>query len=169
MDILTGLIGQIASKNEGALAELYDRTSRVVYGLALRITGDRPVAEDVTLEVYTEVWKGAGTFEAAQGTVAAWLVTIARNRALDRVREARALVSNADRREDRDNMFRDHQPFGRFLSELPADRQMAIDLALFSGLTQSEIANRMGMSVRTTRAKIHDVMMRFRDQSACLR
>src|SRR5580700_7332649 len=116
MDTLTGLLGQIASKNEGALAELYDRTSRFVYGLALRITGDRPVAEDVTMEVYTEVWNGAGTFEAAQITVAAWLVTMARNRALNRVREARALVRNAEGQENRE-MFRHPQSVGRFLSE----------------------------------------------------
>lgn len=166
MDNLTGLLGQIAGKSEGALAEFYDRTSRVVYGLALRIVRDRRVAEDVTLDVYMDAWRKAEAFREEASTAMSWIILIARNRALDKLREARAVAGCEDGAYDSDTLRVSH-PVSQFLAGLPADQRMAIDLALFSGFTHSEIAKRTGMSTRTTQAKIHDVMMQFRNQSGC--
>jgi len=84
-ETLAELLSRIARNNEGALAELYDRTCPHVYGLALRMVREPSAAEDITQEVYMQVWRRADAFDAARGTVLSWIVTIARSRALDPV------------------------------------------------------------------------------------
>src|SRR5262249_57648016 len=79
-------VGQSAGGDQSALAALYDESSSLVYSVALRVLGDVADAEEVTLDVYTQVWKTAGTYDTSRGSVTAWLVTLARSRAIDRVR-----------------------------------------------------------------------------------
>src|SRR4029450_1275997 len=76
----------IAGGDQSALGRLYDQTSPIVYGLVLRIVGDPADAEEVTLDVYTQVWRSAQHFDSRRGTVRAWLVIVARSRAIDRIR-----------------------------------------------------------------------------------
>jgi len=82
----SALVVQVAEGNEPALTRLYDVTNRIVYGLALRILGDSSTAEDVTLEVYLQVWRIARTYDPGRGTVSSWLVTLTRSRAIDLLR-----------------------------------------------------------------------------------
>ena len=84
-------ITRIAAGDESALAELYDSSSRLVYSLALRILSNPTDAEEVALDVYTQVWKNANRFESQRGSVMAWLVTITRSRAIDRMRSQKNL------------------------------------------------------------------------------
>src|SRR2546423_12370299 len=83
------LIRAVADGAQQALAALYDATSRAVYGLLLRILSDASAAEEVLLDVYTQVWRQAGAYSPARGTPLAWLTTIARSRAIDRLRRRR--------------------------------------------------------------------------------
>src|ERR1051326_38516 len=80
------LIKRVASGDQSAIATLYDTTSRLTFGLILRILGDRETAEEVLLDVYTQVWRQAAPYDHQRGTPLAWLMTIARTRALDRLR-----------------------------------------------------------------------------------
>ena len=92
-------ITRIAAGDESALAELYDSSSRLVYSLALRILSNPTDAEEVALDVYTQVWKNANRFESQRGSVMAWLVTITRSRAIDRMRSQKnhALASSGEK------------------------------------------------------------------------
>jgi RNA polymerase sigma-70 factor (ECF subfamily) len=87
---LVGLVSAVARGDQRALAQLYDRTSRVVYGLALRVLDDPSAAEDIALEVYIQVWRTAESYDGGRGTVSAWLVTLARSRAIDWLRARRS-------------------------------------------------------------------------------
>src|ERR1044071_3163695 len=80
------LIQRVASGDQSAIATFYDTTSRLTFGLILRILNDRETAEEVLLDVYTQVWRQAATYDHQRGTPLAWLMTIARTRALDRLR-----------------------------------------------------------------------------------
>lgn len=176
-EILTGLLGQIADKNEGALGELYDRTSSLVYGLALRMVREQFTAEDITQDVYMQIWRRANTFDPARGTVLSWLVTIARSRALDRLRSSRAI---SDRQSDSEELetFRSPGPdpeddtseseraqhVRRFLFQLPPDQRKVIELAFFDGFSHSEIASRTGLPLGTVKTRIRCGMTRLREQ-----
>src|SRR5262245_25033039 len=83
---LASLLDSIVRRDAAALGALYDATVRKVYGLACRVLGDRAIAEEVTLDVYEQVWRTAGTWSPALGTPTTWLLTIARSRAIDRLR-----------------------------------------------------------------------------------
>jgi RNA polymerase sigma-70 factor, ECF subfamily len=180
-EMLAGLLGQIARKNEGALAELYDRTSPLVYGLALRMVRERCAAEEITQDVYMHVWRRADTFDPARGNVLSWIATISRSRAIDRLRSSKARLSREENREVMDD-FRNPSPdpehasseserarfVSRFLSQLPADQRSVIELAFFSALTHSEIASRTGLSLGTTKARIRSGMIQLREQLSFL-
>ena len=86
-DRLAGLVARVAVGDEGGLGELYDATSRLVYSLVLRIVSDAATADEVTLDVYKQVWRQASRYDESRGGPLAWLTTIARSRALDRLRE----------------------------------------------------------------------------------
>ena len=84
------LVARLAGGDEHALARLYDSTNRIVYGLALRILGDPSSAEDVTTEVYLQVWRTADSYDPQRGTVSSWLVTLVRSRGIDCLRRRKA-------------------------------------------------------------------------------
>ena len=90
------LVRRCAQADQGALAELYDQSSQLVYGVALRVLSNQADAEEVTIDVYNQVWRTAAGFEQTRGSVTAWLVMLARSRAIDRVRAR----STRDKRED---------------------------------------------------------------------
>lgn len=178
---MAGLLGQIARKNERALAELYDRTSPLVYGLALRIVRERSAAEDILQEVYMQVWRLADAFDPARGTVLSWIVTIARSRALDSLRSSRALLSHENNSEELDTFHSaapdpEHdsseservQLVRRFLSQLPTGQRRVIELAFFHGLTHSEIASQAGLPLGTIKSRIRNGMMQIRERLSFL-
>lgn len=164
-----GLIRSTAAGDESSVAALYDATSPQVFGLVLRILGDRAAAEEVMLDVYTQVWRQAASYDAARGTPLGWLLTIARTRAIDRLRSSRrmeegrqpieaaeaarstlASPEEATAAAERDRMVRDA------LASLGTEQRQIIELVFFSGLSHTEIAAATGLPLGTvkTRARL---------------
>jgi RNA polymerase sigma-70 factor (ECF subfamily) len=174
---LAALVSQIAEGNESSLAKLYDRTSRVVYGLALRILGDATVAEEISLEAYMQVWRSASTYDCGRGSVNAWLVTLVRSRAIDWLRSRRCRGQQSEQSLHEFSGLRDSSPSpetitiesGRArvvqnaLSELPADQRRLIELAFFSGYSHSEIARYAQLPLGTVKTRIRLGMGRLRE------
>jgi RNA polymerase sigma-70 factor (ECF subfamily) len=171
------LVAQIAQGNQDALTKLYDSTNRIVYGLALRILGDSPSAEEILFEVYLQVWRTANKFDPNRGKVTSWLVSMTRSRAIDalRARQARGVSLAQSLDEISDVQDPRSGPEGhsvqrsraqvirKFLAELPGDQRNAIELAYFSGLTHGEIAARTGLPLGTVKTRIRSGIVRLRE------
>ena len=167
------VLDRIVARDERAVAELYDRHSRLLYGLILRILRDRSEAEEILQEVFVLVWTRAETYNGAIGSPAAWLVRIARNRAIDRLRsntvrlravEAAAPPPAADSPETRAADSERQRVVTRALDCLPAEQRVLIEQAYFLGLTQSELAERFQLPLGTVKTRIRTGMIALREQ-----
>lgn len=169
------LIHALAAGDEQALARLYDAYGAIVYALALRITGTPADAEDVTQEVFLQAWRSASTFDASRGNLAAWLLMIARTRALDRLRRERRRpaeltepsafdrIPNASPGVDVVAATNETVARARVaLAALPAEQREAVELAYFEGLTHSEIASRTAQPLGTVKTRIRTAMQQLR-------
>ena len=162
----------LSQRKEGALAELYDRYGGAVYSLALRMTGDRGVAEEISLDAFLQVWQQADRFNAEQGSLSTWLFTIARSRAIDRLRSARAAKrtqvddeSETQRTAQPDEMaeLAERQRLVRqAMAELSAPQRTALELAYFEGLSHSQIAERLGEPLGTVKTRVRQAMITMR-------
>ena len=172
---LSGLIDRIASGDERAMAELYDQTNRLVLSLALRILNERTAAEDVTLDVFLQVWRQAGDFNVSRGTPFAWLMTITRTRAIDRMRSGvRRLLAGDGLDEIRNIPADDESPeeasliqerrnlVRAALSELAPEHRVLIETAYFEGLTHTEIAAKFNLPLGTVKTRIRAGMTTLR-------
>ena len=160
------LIRQIARGSQQALGNFYDTTSSVVYGLAVRILGNAATAEEVTLDVYTQVWRQAAGFNAQRGTPSAWLVMLTRSRALDRLRMSRyeeqhlttlhaALSPAALTTPEESSLVGERRRFVQAaLDALPVEQRQVLGLVYFSGLSHSEIAHRLGVPPGTVKTRL---------------
>jgi RNA polymerase sigma-70 factor (ECF subfamily) len=163
---IDALIGRLAGGDHAALAEVYDRYSGLVNGLALRILRNTAEAEEVIQEVFLQIWRQAVRYDPTRGSAEAWICTIARTRALDRLRR------RTSRREDSDEALPGATDMPRTvealavrkaLQSLSPDQRTALELAYYEGLTQSEIALRLGEPLGTVKTRIRTAMMRLRD------
>src|SRR5205807_3473696 len=145
------LIERIVAREADAVGELYDRHNRLLFGLILRILRDRSEAEEVLQEVFVLVWTRAETYNVALGSPAAWLVRIARNRAIDRLRanavrlravEATTVPDPVQTPESSASVSEQQRAVARALETLPAEQRLLIEQAYFLGLTQSELAEK---------------------------
>jgi len=172
------ILSRISRQEPAALAALYDRTASLVHGLALRILGDRGAAEDVTLEVYLQIWRQAGSYDPRCGSALAWLLTVARTRAIDRLRSdrgarrgeplrvARALPSSIPGPED-EAARRERQRFvQQALARLAPAQRRAHELAYFAGLSQTEIAAQLGEPLGTVKTRIRLGLTHLREALA---
>jgi RNA polymerase sigma-70 factor (ECF subfamily) len=171
------LIERIVNRDERAVGELYDRHSRLLYGLILRVLRDRGDAEEVLQEVFLLVWTRAETYNVALGSPAAWLVRVARNRAIDRLRanavRLRAVESAADpdpiREHDpeaRASQTEQQQAVIRALGSLPPDQRLLIEQAYYLGMTQSELADKFKLPLGTVKTRVRSAMQTLRQQLA---
>jgi RNA polymerase sigma-70 factor (ECF subfamily) len=165
------LIARIVARDGTSVGELYDRHSRLLYGLLLKIIKDRSEAEELLQEVFVQVWTRADTYNVQLGTPIAWLVRIARNRAIDRLRantvrtrtvEATPLPPPVETPEARAAMTEQQRAVARALEALPPDQRQLIEHAYFSGLTQSELAERFGLPLGTVKTRVRSGMMTLR-------
>jgi RNA polymerase sigma-70 factor (ECF subfamily) len=175
------LVARAAGGDERAMADLYDRYGQVVHAVVYRIVGQRADAEEVVLDTFAQAWREASRFQAARGSVAGWLTTIARSRALDLVRarsrrERITATAAADRPEAPpamggwrvdpssgvDDAERRRQVQLALESLSPAQRH-AIELAFFEGLSQSEIAERLQEPLGTIKTRVRLGMRKLRD------
>jgi RNA polymerase sigma-70 factor (ECF subfamily) len=165
------LIARIVARDAAAVGELYDGHSRLLYGLILRIVKDRGEAEEILQEVFVQVWTRADTYNVQLGTPIAWLVRVARNRAIDRLRantvrtrtvEATPLPPPVETPETRAAMSEKERAVARALASLPPDQRQLIEYAYFAGLTQSELATRFGLPLGTVKTRVRTGMMTLR-------
>ena len=167
------LIERIVAREADAVGELYDRHNRLLFGLILRILRDRSEAEEVLQEVFVLVWTRAETYNVALGSPAAWLVRIARNRAIDRLRanavrlravESAPAAANVDSPEAQAAASEQQRVVARALESLPADQRTLIEEAYFLGMTQSELADKFKLPLGTVKTRIRAGMQALRQQ-----
>jgi RNA polymerase sigma-70 factor (ECF subfamily) len=173
------LIAQTAQGDQAALATLYDRTSPQVYGLVLKILDNREAAEEVTLDVYTQVWRQAHTYDETRGSPGGWLMTLARTRAIDRFRAGAAerdrlnpldaIESMASEDNTPEDDLAGHQRrrhVQQALALLTAEQRQAIALAYFYGLSQSEISEKLKLPLGTIKTRMRLGMLKLREALA---
>ncbi len=170
------LLGQVAEGDQSALTTLYDATSRLVFGLVLRIINDRSTAEEVLLDVYTQVWRQATSYDSRRGAPLAWMMTIARSRAIDRLRAGRQehlhkepldsvgeLRSKAQSPEEATEISERQKIVREALDTLSTEQREVLELAYFSGLSHSEIALQLGQPLGTVKTRTRLGMMKLRE------
>ena len=173
-DADVALIKAIAAKDEAALAQLYDRYRVILFGLLMRILGNREEAEDVLQEVFLQVWRKAEDFDETRGRPFTWLVTLGRSRGIDRLRtlasreraaEAGAKGASDEISDAASDAFRSEQRglVNNALAQLPDEQKGPLMLAYFDGLTQSEIATRLGAPLGTVKTRMRTGLMRLRE------
>ncbi len=160
------------------LAELYDRHSRLVYSVALRIVRDRGDAEDVTQEVFVQAWRQSDRFDAERGNVVAWLMTMTRARGIDLLRRRRVRPELADtdaRPEVTDDApgqdlqvdwSRRADAVRLAMNGLPLLQRLAVELAFFEGLTHAEIADQLELPLGTVKTRVRQGLLKLRDSLA---
>ena len=172
------LLARAATGDQQAFAELYDRSSSLLFTLALRILGDRDEAAEVLQEVYLEVWRKVVRYNPARGSPTAWLVTMTRSRALDRLRSRAArgygmtdsiqntpLTDLPDGNPGPLQASADLELRARVekaLVELPEAQREALELAYYQGLSHTEIAARLNEPLGTVKTRIQLGMSKLR-------
>jgi RNA polymerase sigma-70 factor (ECF subfamily) len=166
------LLQAVARGDESALARIYDRYRLILFGLLVRILHSREEAEDVLQEVFLQVWRRAADFDEARGRAFTWLVTVARSRALDRLRAlgSRARLAEAAPAAEQvgdaaQEAFQSEQAevVRHALAQIPPDQRQALFLAYFEGLTQMEIAARLGAPLGTVKTRMRAGMIKLRE------
>jgi RNA polymerase sigma-70 factor (ECF subfamily) len=166
-DPLRAFVAELSTGDEAALGSIYDATCRRVFGLALRIVRDRLAAEEVVHEVYAQVWRQADRYDAAKGTVATWLLTLTRSRAIDVLRTRERLQGRFESLPDSLELCdsspdpeqrseeRERAPSVRqALKRLPREQRQVLEAAFFDGLSHSEVARALGAPLGTVKTRI---------------
>jgi RNA polymerase sigma-70 factor (ECF subfamily) len=161
--------------DEAAFAELYDATTRRVFGLALRVVRDPAQAEEVTQEAFLEIWRTSIRFDQGRGSALAWMLTIVHRKAVDRVRSAEAstrrdtsyhqgatTVEHDTTAEAAEASLEARRVRGA-LRTLTAVQREALELAYFGGYTHTEVAKMLDLPVGTAKTRIRDGLIRLRD------
>ena len=168
------LLKAVAAKNDAALGQLYDRYRLILFGVLMRILNNREEAEDVLQEVFLQVWRRAVDFDENRGRPFTWLVTLARSRGIDRLRSLasreRVAVAGASEMSDEvsdaaADAIRSERVgvVNSALADLPEDQRKPLVLAYFDGLTQSEIATKLGLPLGTVKTRMRTAMIKLRE------
>lgn len=172
---LRALVERMARHDEAAAGEFYDRTNRLIYSLTLRMLGQPEDAEEATLDAYTKAWKIAATYDGARGSVTAWLVIIARSIAIDRIRARRSQPKPVATPDFAEQPSADADPeetastqqerlrVRKALESLPPEQRRALELAYFSGLSHTELAEALGAPLGTVKTRVRLGMKRLRE------
>ena len=163
------LIERIRSGDETAMADMYDRYSGIVYGVALRVLGNTTAAEDVLQEVFLQLWRNPQVFDANRGKLPAWLAVIARNRAIDHLRK-RPLEDDIEDLPISTGVNLENEAAQRLaidkirgvLAQLPQDQRRALEMAFFEGMTHTEIAAKSGEPLGTIKTRIRTGLLVLR-------
>ena len=163
------LIARIGAGDETAMADLYDRYSGIVYGVALRVLGDTTAAEDVLQEVFLQLWRNPGAFDAERGRLAPWLAVIARNRAIDLLRKRpmeddinELPIATSIDLEEISNQRLAVEKVRSAMQALPPEQRQALEMAFFEGLTHTEIASKTGEPLGTVKTRIRSALLALR-------
>lgn len=180
------LISRISARDPEALSRLYDRYRSVVYSLAMRVLRDPAEAEEVLTDVFLQAWRSAATFDAGRGSVGAWLTTLARSRAIDRLRargRREAVVMTMDQEtmpeaapaaggsdldgpeKDADTMLK-RRRIGAALASLSPEQRAALEMAYYGGYSQSEIAAKLREPLGTVKTRMRQGLIALKQNLA---
>jgi RNA polymerase sigma-70 factor (ECF subfamily) len=174
---LAALVERVRSGDVAALGEMYDATSDVLYGLAMRIVKVECDAEEVVIDTYTRAWRLASEFDKSRGSVLAWLTIMARSIAIDRLRsnesrgarvnepwaERHSQVSNEESPEEAAVGAERRSLVNQVLRDLPVEQKEILELSYFQGLSQSEIAAKLSIPLGTVKTRARLGMAHMRD------
>ncbi|PZE76077.1 RNA polymerase subunit sigma [Curtobacterium sp. MCBD17_034] len=170
------LLTRVAAGDQEAFGALYDQLSGRVMGLITRLLRDHAQSEEVTQEVFLEVWQNASRFDAARGSAPSWILTMAHRRAVDRVRAAQSSrdrdtkVGIRDFETDFDSVTEsveiriEHERVSRALARLTEFQRQAVTMAYYGGYSHSEMAAILGVPIGTVKTRLRDGMIRLRDE-----
>lgn len=170
------LVLRLQRRDPQALAELYDRYGRIVFSLILRVVRDAGTAEDLVQETFLRVWNRVQAFDAGKGSIGPWLLAVARNRAIDYLRSVAGRERNAVEYEETDHpaLYVDMEHdiltsdnarvIQGALAKLNANQRQVIELAYFEGLSQTEMAERMGQPLGTVKTWVRTALKNLRDE-----
>jgi RNA polymerase sigma-70 factor, ECF subfamily len=164
-DIDGEIAAQLRRGEAIAIGRLYDRYGRLAYGLALRILNDRSAAEEVVQDAFLGIWRNAGSFDAARGSVRNWLLSIVHHRAVDRVRGTARIrgetqLEAAERKAEVPDAWQalsldlERQQIREAFALLPENQRQTLELAYFGGFTHAEIARRMDVPLGTVKGRM---------------
>jgi RNA polymerase sigma-70 factor (ECF subfamily) len=158
------LLTRLATGDQSAVGDLYDRYGRQVFALAVRMLNDRAAAEDVTQEVFVKVWRNASRFDAVRGSPATWILHIAHTTTVDALRSRRVQPERYEQWPEESDPAADPVASAELadmgaqvrgaLMRLPAEQRHTLELAYFGALTQSEIATRLQVPLGTVKGRI---------------
>jgi len=170
------LVRRLQKRDPQALGELYDKYGRVAYALIYRIVRDAGTAEDLVQETFLRVWNRAQGFDADRGALGGWLLAVARNRAIDYLRSAGGRMRGALELEEtaHPSLYLDLEKevlnadkarrLRKAMEKLSANQRDAIELAYFEGLSQTEMAERMGQPLGTVKTWVRTALKHLRDE-----
>ena len=176
----TSLVARMQQRDPRALAELYDRYGRVAYSLILRVVRDSGIAEDLVQETFLRVWNRIHGFDGQKGSIGPWLLAVARNRAIDYLRSAGGRERNAVEYEEtghpslycdmeKDILSSDKARVVKSaIQKLSPNQRQVIELAYFEGLSQTEMAERMGQPLGTVKTWVRTALKNLRDELAAV-
>ena len=163
------MLSRVQRGDETAMAVLYDRYSRIVYSVSLRVLRDAAAAEDVLQEIFMQVWRSPDSFVSAKGSLAGWLAVVARNRSIDTLRRKRpteqvedvalAMPGNLADESERNLMIEKARVV---IAQLPQEQRKTLEMAFFDGLTHSEIAEMTGDPLGTVKTRIRSALLVLR-------
>lgn len=163
------LISAVRAGDERAMAALYDRYSSVVYSVALRVLGESSQAEDVLQDVFLQLWRKPGNFDASRGSLGPWLAVIARNRAIDMLRKRHpesdvedVILSVEPNLAEEAERSRAMEKVRGALATMAPSQRAALEMAFFDGLTHTEIAAKTGEPLGTIKTRIRGGLLCLR-------
>ncbi|MDQ1512237.1 MAG: polymerase sigma-70 factor, subfamily [Microbacteriaceae bacterium] len=170
------LLARVATGDRAAFAELYDATASRLYGLARRLLVDAAQAEEVTQEVYLEIWQTAARYEPSRGSAVGWMLTLTHRRSVDRIRSAQASrdrdlrIGIRDQAREYDQVAEavevriESERVAVALQKLTELQRQAVTLAYFKGLSHTEVAALLHIPVGTVKTRLRDGLIRLRDE-----
>ncbi len=164
-----GLLTGVEQGDQAAMASLFDRYSGIVYSVALRVLKDTAQAEDVMQDIFIQIWKKPSAFVSGRGSLGAWLVVVARNRAIDSLRRRRptdsvedvVLASSTDlaAEAERNTLM---EKVRVYLGQLPPEQRKSVEMAYFEGMSHTEIAEKTGDPLGTVKTRIRLALITLR-------
>ncbi|MBK4348256.1 sigma-70 family RNA polymerase sigma factor [Lacisediminihabitans changchengi] len=170
------LLGRIAQGDQKAFAALYDEISPRVFGLIRRLLVDHSQSEEVTQEVFLEIWQNATRYEPTKGGASTWILTMAHRRAVDRIRSSQAgrdrdlkigvrdFVAEYDNVSDAVEITIEHERVKVAMAQLTELQRQAVTLAYYGGFSHSEVSAMLKVPIGTVKTRLRDGMIRLRDE-----
>jgi RNA polymerase sigma-70 factor (ECF subfamily) len=173
---LNELLAQVADGDQVAFSQLYDQTSARVLGLVRRLLKDHAQSEEVTQEIFLEVWQNAKRYDPAKGSATTWILTMSHRRAVDRIRSSQSTrdrdtrIGLRDMEAEYDSVSEsveikvEHERVGQALQRLTELQRQAVTLAYYGGYSHSEVAEMLKVPIGTVKTRLRDGMIRLRDE-----